>query len=268
MLSRRELLALGAAGSALLASRGARAIGKGSQFRIGQLQHDGNWDPRPTALRRLLWEIDKRTSINVDLDAKPITLADDDLHETPFLYLAGDGAFSLPSGAEIESLRRFLTFGGFLLVDSAEGRTEGAFDGSVRKLLEAVFPEPTEGFQIVPKNHVLYKSFYLIDRPLGRLAVSPVLEGIVHDERVVVAYSQNDIAGAYSRDSFGNWEFQCDPGGAAQRERAFRLGINLVMYALCNEYKSDQVHVEFIMRRRHWRSADSDVNTWKEVDEE
>ena len=95
-----------------------------------------------------------------------------------------------------------------------------------------------------------------------------VLEGIVADDRVVVAYSQNDIAGAYSRDNFGNWEFECDPGGAAQRERAFRLGINLVMYALCNEYKSDQVHVEFIMRRRQWRSGDDDqssrdVDTWK-----
>ena len=32
-----------------------------------------------------------------------------------------------------------------------------------------------------------------------------------------------------------------------------RLGINLVMYALCLDYKTDQVHVPFILKRRHWQ---------------
>lgn len=254
MVSRREFLALTAAAGAGLAGRRAGAIGKGSQFRIGQIQYDGNWNPRPDALRRLLWEIDKRTSVSVDLDEKIVELTDRDLHETPFLYLAGDGEFELPSGDEIESLQRFLTFGGFLLIDSAEGRADGAFDRSVRRLVEAVFPPPASTLALIPKDHVLYKSFYLIDRPLGRLAVSPVMEGVVHDDRIALAYSQNDLAGAWTRDNFGNYEYECEPGGERQRERVHRLGINLVMYALCNEYKSDQVHVEFIMRRRRWRT--------------
>ena len=32
------------------------------------------------------------------------------------------------------------------------------------------------------------------------------------------------------------------PGGDAQREMALRFGINLVMYALTGNYKTDQVH--------------------------
>ena len=44
------------------------------------------------------------------------------------------------------------------------------------------------------------------------------------------------------------------PGGDTQRELAFRLGINLAMYALCLDYKTDQVHVPFILRRRQWQS--------------
>ena len=44
------------------------------------------------------------------------------------------------------------------------------------------------------------------------------------------------------------------PGGERQRELAFRLGINLAMYALCLDYKTDQVHVPFILRRRQWQS--------------
>ena len=39
------------------------------------------------------------------------------------------------------------------------------------------------------------------------------------------------------------------PGGERQREMAFRFGINVVMYALTGNYKSDQVHVGAILER-------------------
>jgi hypothetical protein len=46
------------------------------------------------------------------------------------------------------------------------------------------------------------------------------------------------------------WEFECLPGGESQRELAFRLGINLILYALTGNYKEDQIHVPFIKRRQ------------------
>ena len=55
---------------------------------------------------------------------------------------------------------------------------------------------------------------------------------------------------------FGNHDFMCEPGGERQRELAFRMGVNLVMYSLCLDYKTDQVHVPFIMRRRRWKPDD------------
>ena len=56
------------------------------------------------------------------------------------------------------------------------------------------------------------------------------------------------------------------PGGEAQREMAFRLGINLAMYALCLDYKTDQVHVPFILRRRQWQSPErSPPSTCRDV---
>ena len=39
------------------------------------------------------------------------------------------------------------------------------------------------------------------------------------------------------------------PGGEPQREMAMRFGINLVMYVLTGNYKSDQVHVPAILER-------------------
>ncbi|HUH04942.1 MAG TPA: DUF4159 domain-containing protein [Kofleriaceae bacterium] len=259
MISRRRLLQLGLVAGGVTALRGRRAlaIGPGSKFRIGHLiLATGNSDPRPTALRRMLWEVDKRTSIDVDLQPKTIYLERDSLHETPFLYLSGDREFEVPSPAAITRLRRFLTFGGFLLIDSAEGSAEGAFDRSVRRLMETLYPAPSKGLELVPGDHVVYKSFYLIERPFGRVATSPITEGVLRDGRLSVAYIQNDLGGAWARDNFGNYEFQCVPGGARQRELAFRMGVNVVMYALCLDYKSDQVHVEFIMRRRRWRPDD------------
>lgn len=258
-LTRRGLLGGGlAAAATLLVSRRARALGPATRFRFGQLQLGGGPGPRPNALRRLGWEIEKRTSIDVELDPKLVTPTSDTLHETPFLYLAGDRALELPSAAGIDALRRFLTFGGFLLIDSAEGSTDGAFDSSVRKLMAAVFP-PTganHGLEVLPGDHVVYRSFYLLDKPLGRLAIAPAMEAVVRDGRLVAAYVANDLGGAWSRDDFGNYEFPCEPGGERQRELAFRLGVNLVMYALCLDYKADQVHVPFIMKRRRWKPDD------------
>jgi hypothetical protein len=258
-ITRRGLLAGGlAAAAAAVVPRRAAAIGPGSKFRFGQLQlgTGTTWNPRPTALRRLGWEIQKRTSIDVELEPAIVTPTSDSLHATPFLYLAGQRELELPSTAGIESLRRFLTFGGFLLIDSAEGSTDGAFDGSVRKLISAIFPSPAKGLEVVPADDVIYKSFYLLDRPLGRLAIAPAMEAIVRDKRIVAAYVANDLGGAWARDDFGNHDFTCEPGGERQRELAYRMGVNLAMYALCLDYKADQVHVPFIMKRRRWKPDD------------
>ncbi len=259
MISRRQLFAGAIAAGALALARRASAIGPKSKFRFGQLQLGSSRTvPRPSALKRMGWEIAKRTSIDVELAPASVTPTSDDLHETPFLYLAGEREVELPNPAGIDALRRFLTFGGFLLIDSAEGSTDGAFDGSVRKLMAAIFPATGQqkGLEVIPANHVIYKSFYLLDKPLGRLAIAPAMEGVIRDGRIVAAYVANDLGGAWARDDFGNYDFPCEPGGERQRELAFRMGVNLVMYALCLDYKEDQVHVPFIMKRRRWKPDD------------
>jgi hypothetical protein len=260
MFTRRGWLAGGLAAAVMLAARRALAIGPGSKFAFGQLQLGARGDagPRPGALRHLAWELEKRTSMEVQRDPVIVTPTSDALHETPFLYLTGERELELPTAPGIEALRRFLTFGGFLLIDSAEGSTDGAFDGSVRKLMSAVFPPvgSAKGLEIVSGDHVVYKSFYLLDRPLGRLAIAPAMEAVIRDGRIVAAYIANDLGGAWMRDDFGNYDFPCQPGGERQRELAFRMGVNLVMYALCLDYKADQVHVPFIMKRRRWKPDD------------
>jgi hypothetical protein len=102
----------------------------------------------------------------------------------------------------------------------------------------------------LPPEHVVFKSYYLLDRHGGRLLVRPFLEAVMVQGRAAVVYSQNDLAGAWSRDEHGDWEYEVTPGGESQREVAIRTGINLAMYALCLDYKEDAVHLPFIMKRR------------------
>ena len=124
----------------------------------------------------------------------------------------------------------------------------GAFEKSARELLARVVPAGR--LQRVPRDHVLYKSFYLLDGPTGRSVARPDVEGIDIGGRLAVLYSPNDLLGALARDSLGTWEMEVVPGGEGQREKAVRLGVNLAMYALCLDYKEEQVHIPFIMKRR------------------
>ena len=66
-----------------------------------------------------------------------------------------------------------------------------------------------------------------------------------------VVIGGNDWAAAWAVDAKGNFLFPVGRGatGERQREISFRFGINLVMYALTGNYKTDQVHVPAIMER-------------------
>jgi hypothetical protein len=248
-LSRRAFLRGAAASAAMLAlPRPARALADASKLALGIVQHGGTWNPRPSGLRRLGWELTRRTSIETSNDAVPVRLDRPGLHRHPMLVLAGMGPMPPLSEAERAALRRHLQYGGFLLVDAADGSDGAGFDASARRELAQVLPAAP--LQPVPREHVLHKSFYLLDRQGGRLLVKPWVEAQALDGRLAVVYSQNDLGGAWARSELGEWEFPCTPGGEAQREAAIRLGVNVAMYALCTDYKDDAVHLPFILRRR------------------
>jgi hypothetical protein len=192
----------------------------------------------------------RRTSLATASEADEVRLADPALFRHPFLVLSGDRGFALPPESEIARLRRHITYGGFLLVDSAEGRAGGGFDESVRKLLAQTLPGELPAR--IPDEHVLWKSFYVLHGAPGRILAAPYIEGVERDRRLAVVYTQNDLGGAMARDGYGRWEHEVIPGGDEQREQAFRLGVNLVMYALCLDYKTEQAHIDYILRTRRY----------------
>ena len=106
--------------------------------------------------------------------------------------------------------------------------------------------------QRIPQGRVLYKSFYLIDHAMeaGRSSHRN-LEGAYRSRVDSPSSTAATTSGAPGReDDRGDWEYEVVPGGENQRETAFRLGVNLAMYAMCLDYKDDQVHLPFILKRR------------------
>jgi hypothetical protein len=226
----------------------ARAFGDASRLVFAQLRHGGRWDPRPDGLPRLAWEVAKRTSIETSPLVRALSAADPDLFRHPFTVLSSDVALPPMADVEVSALRRYISYGGFLLVDDASAQSGGPFEMSARELIARLLPAGK--LTRVPREHVLYKSFYLLEGPTGRSVARPDLEAIDVGGRLAVLYSPNDLVGAFARDSLGTWELEVVPGGEGQREKAIRLGVNLAMYALCLDYKEDQVHIPFIMKRR------------------
>ena len=191
---------------------------------IAQLQYDGggDWYANPTGLPNLLREIRSRTGIVVTERPASVRLTDPGLWNYPFIYVTGHGNVRL-SPDEVRILRRYLESGGFLHVDDNYG-----LDESFRRELRRVFPdrELTE----IPADHPIYSAFYRLPDGLpkvhkhdGRPAQG---FGIFHDGRLVLFYS-------YESDLGNGWE-DADKHGLTPelRESAFRMGVNLFVYAL------------------------------------
>lgn len=214
---------------------------------IAALVEGGRFEPRPTALRRLLFEIGRRTAIAAAFEPARVDLASAELFMHPFLFWSGTAGFPPLPERDVLRLRRWVSAGGFLLADSAQESGDDFLESVRRDILRAF---PVTPAQPLPPGHVVYKSFYMLKGATGRIQKSDRLEGVTLDDRTAIVFSQNDMGGAWARDSLGNWEHMVVPGGEAQRELAFRLGTNIVMYALCVDYKDDQVHVPFVLKRR------------------
>ncbi|HKU42867.1 MAG TPA: DUF4159 domain-containing protein [Polyangiales bacterium] len=233
---------------AALASRQvAHAIGARTIVELRMLDYaGGNPFPRPSAAQRLSWEVRQRTSVDMQLEPRKVRLRDADLFDAPLVWWSGDRAFPLFSAAEVQALRRFVDFGGTLIIDDASPDDPG-FDGAVRRELSRAFG--ASALVRLPNSHVIFRSFYLVPHPVGRIDSQSHVEAVERSGRAAVIYTRHDLGGAYERDNLGNYTHPVVPGGSEQRELAFRFGVNLVLYALCLDYKDDQVHVPFIMRR-------------------
>jgi hypothetical protein len=177
----------------------------------------------------------------------PLRLGSEELFSHPFLYMAGDQEFLSFQEDEIDILRKYLRHGGTLVADDCAGTPGYGFDAGFRREIGRVFPE--RALERLPSEHTVFRSFFLIRGMGGMKVVSPFLEGISLGETTPVIYSPNGLGPAWAKDSMGGWVHPSVPGGERQRKLAFQLGINLIMYALCADYKQDRIHLPFLRQK-------------------
>jgi hypothetical protein len=259
-LTRRGLLGL-AGVAALQAAAGAwpslaRAFGtlrgeergESERFHFAQVRYrGGDWDPNPTSAVSWTGELVRRTSVAASTVRREILVMSPELFSYPMVYLTGDQEFDPFSREEIQRLRAYLDYGGFLVADDAAGQPGFNFDRAFRREMGRIYPE--KPLTRIPRDHSIFKAYYLVRTVAGRKVTSPYLEGVELGNRTAVVYCQNDLGGALARDATGGWIHPCQPGGDRQRVQSFQLAVNVVMYALCQDYKSDIIHIPFLRQR-------------------
>ena len=203
------------------------------------------------ALSRVLRE---RTSVEPP-DPVGVDPATDELAFHAFLYWPVWGGHPPLAPGVPERINRFMRNGGTVVFDTRDRFEAGPGGrGSGMERLQALARDlDLPPLAPVPPDHVLGKAFYLLSDFPGRFAGGPVW---AQDEQWAsatdvspVIVGSHDWAGAWARDHEDRFIFPVVPGGELQREFAFRFGVNLVMYTLTGNYKSDQVHVPTILER-------------------
>jgi hypothetical protein len=187
-----------------------------------------------------------------------VNIESDELAFFPLLYWPVSPAQQPLSSQAVEKLNTYLRGGGTILFDTREQAdvnfdmfgTGGPAAGRLRMLLSGL---DIPALIPVPQDHVMTKSFYLLQDFPGRWAGGNLWverRGGQHNDGVSsVMIGSNDWAGAWAVDQSRQAMLPVVPGGERQREMAYRVGVNWVMYALTGNYKTDQVHVPAIIER-------------------
>jgi hypothetical protein len=190
----------------------------------------------------------------------------DELAFFPLLYWPIVASSPQPSELAIRRLDAFMKGGGTVVFDTRDamsmrpgnaGSPEAQF---LRRMLATLdIPE----LEPVPKDHVLTKTFYILENFPGRYGTGQTWVEVLPPEEEGEArrparsgdgvspliITSNDLAAAWAVGRRGEALYPTIGTDPRQREIAFRGGINIVMYALTGNYKADQVHVPALLER-------------------
>jgi hypothetical protein len=225
--------------------------------RTGDAATDAESEAGLSGLTRI---VNRRTAAELDRPMA-VDIERDQILFFPLIYWPVSVQQQPLSSDAADRINKYLASGGIILFDTGDAklglgtdRRDFSWDApgaaNLRLIVENLRIPPLVP---VPADHVLTKSYYLMQEFPGRFAGGTLWvaneEGQAIDGVSPVLVGANDFAGAWALDQDARTMYPVVPGGNVQREQAFRFGINLVMYALTGNYKADQVHVPAILER-------------------
>ncbi len=195
-----------------------------------------------------------------------LDVATDELSFYSLIYWPIDPNAPIPTPETMARVDAYMKEGGSILFDTRD-QISGALGGTSASPAARTLQQILSGLDIpplepVPEDHVLTKSFYLLNEFPGRFAGGDLWVEVsqrdaedegrpvrVGDGVSSIMITSNDMAGAWAVDSNLRPLFPTIPPDPTQRNYAFRSGVNLMMYVLTGNYKSDQVHLPELLER-------------------
>ncbi len=195
-------------------------------LKIAKLKYNGggDWYANKTALPNLIDFCNSTLQMNLAEDEDVVEVGSVEIFSYPYIYMTGHGNVVF-SDSEALNLRNYLIGGGFLHIDDNYG-----LDAYIRLEMKKVFPELD--FVELPYEHPVYHLKFKFDNGLPKIHEhdgKPAQGlGLLYKGRLVSFYS-------YESDLGNGWEdpsIHKDPQEV--REKALKMGANLLVYAFSN----------------------------------
>ena len=213
------------------------------RFVMREIKFNSDWDTDPTSLPAFIDQLKRRTGFDAQAlkPRKPLTFDDPEVTDWPFVFMTAHNAFTF-SDAEGAGLARYIRQGGFLHSDDC--LYGFPFGPAFHREIEKVFPGQTlEPFTI---EHPAY----------GPLLEQKYTWGLKSESGLPISISANPfeamamdghLAVLYTPPDLGcHWEISTPPTPSnplgtgmhgldrkvTAREDSYRMGINIVFYAM------------------------------------
>ncbi|MEO1102230.1 MAG: DUF4159 domain-containing protein, partial [Pseudomonadota bacterium] len=214
-------------------------------------------------LQGLSLALTRRTAVE-PAEPMAVNLETDELAFFPLLYWPVAEAAARPSDTAIAKVDAYMKNGGTILFDTrdqASAAISASPTGSTQALRRILEGLDIPALEPVPQDHVLTKTFYLLQGFPGRWAGGPLWVEQLTAESAAnrparagdgvspILITGNDMAGAWAITQDGGYMFPTVPNDPYQREMALRAGINIAVYTMTGNYKADQVHIPALLER-------------------
>lgn len=229
------------------------------QLRFGYIETGDRRRDRviKAGLTGLSHRLETRTSVEPAMPM-PVNFQTDDLTLFPLIYLSVETGMAPLEPQKISKLNDYMRRGGALVIDTNADRSLGGQSLDLNSLL-AGLDKPA--LTLLPDSHVLNRSYYLLDNIMGRYGPTNLWVELPNQDMATDEFSVlkgdgvsplfiggGDWVSAWAINDIGRPMLPME-GETASRELAIRFGINLAMYILTGNYKSDQVHEVSIRER-------------------